>query len=395
MSINPPATGCYHCAFTPSGQTTFVNQAGKGIAVQMFYASWSSAADFPARQCSAIIEIGSLPHLTWEPWDYNINGTTYSLQSIINGTHDAYIRRWAQQIRDWGQPLFLRWGHEMNGNWYPWDGTHNGGATTTGYGDPGKADGPERYVDAWRHIHDIFSETGADNVTWIWAPNVMWDPQSSLNAIRNFYPGDAYVDWLGIEGYNWGSQQSWQSFDQIYNVSYDSCLALADKPIMIPEFASAESGGDKAAWISDAFAAIRTRYPAIKAITWFDINKETDWRINSSETALAAYRTALSDEYFLDKVVAPAPVVPRGTVRTRSTIRLQTGSRGVRLEAAGTDVWRGPIELYRPDGRRVAVLRPVLAGLKTVWQSEGVLPTGLLVARGPGAQPGMLVRIVK
>jgi beta-mannanase len=202
MSINPPESGCYHCAFTPEGHSTFVELAGKGIAVEMKYVTWSEAPNFSSDQCDQILATGSLPHLTWEPWDKAINGTTYSLQSIIDGAHDDYIRRWAQQIRAWGQPLFLRWGHEMNGTWYPWDGSHNGGETTTGYGDPGKADGPERYVDAWRHIHRIFEAEGVENVTWIWSPNMIDHPNSVLNSIRNYYPGDEYVDWVGIDGYN-------------------------------------------------------------------------------------------------------------------------------------------------------------------------------------------------
>ena len=111
----------------------------------------------------------------------------------------------AQAVKTFGQKFFLRWGHEMNGNWYPWDGANNGAnlaATTT-------------FISAYRHIHDLFVAAGATNALWVFCPNVDSVPGDSWNQWQNYYPGDAYVDWMGFDGYNWGTVQTtstWQTF---------------------------------------------------------------------------------------------------------------------------------------------------------------------------------------
>jgi hypothetical protein len=171
---------------------------------------------------------------------------------------------------------------------------------------------------------------------------------------------------------------------------------ITDKPIIISEIACTEQGGDKAAWISDAFDALKTRYPRIKAFTWFELNKETDWRINSSASALTAYRSALSADYFLDKVVEPSSILPPRAARVNNPLRLRIGLRRVCFEAAEDVSGVGALELYRLDGKRVMVLEPVVDGERTVWQAEGVVPACPLVAHWRGAQfPDRIVRFVK
>jgi len=308
--------GCYVGAFTPDGQAAFEALAKKPMALELFYIHWPESPNFPAGTCDTILAGGGIPHLTWEPWHAGqANDPTYSLATIIAGDHDAYIRRWAAQIHAWGKPLYLRWGHEMNGYWYPWDGTHNGGAFAEGFGDPQKADGPERYVAAYRHIHDLFLEEGAHNVVWVWCPNVEYDqydaysyPEREWNRLEAFYPGDKYVDWVAVDGYNWGSSQSWstwESFRQVFDRAYAILRALSpDKPIMLGEFASSDVGGDQAQWISDAFAQIRSSFSHIKAVQWFHINKETNWRIDSAAPALKAFQDAVADPYFFSSIVS-------------------------------------------------------------------------------------------
>ena len=174
----------------------------------------------------------------------------------------------------------------MNGNWYPWDGSHNG-----------QAAGPAKYIAAWKHIHDIFVSQGAANVKFVWSPNSASFPDQAWNDAANYYPGNSYVDWIAIDGYNWGGA-GWQTFDQIFGASY-SVLASYGKPLMIGEFASAENGGDKAAWITEAFSKIKNNYQEFKIFVWFNINKEADWRIDSSVNSLNAFKQAINDSYFL------------------------------------------------------------------------------------------------
>ena len=104
------------------------------------------------------------------------------------------------------------------------------------------------------------------------------------------------MDWICADGYNWGTSQSWsswRSFDGVFETIYDRLTTLGPgKPFMIGEFASTELGGDKAAWIRDAAVRIPTDYPKIKAFIWFNMNKETDWRVESSPASLEAFKAA-------------------------------------------------------------------------------------------------------
>jgi beta-mannanase len=234
------------------------------------------------------LQAGQIPLVTWETWT---NGSVgIPLDDILNGAHDAMIRTRAQSAAAAGQPFFLRWGHEMNGNWYPWDGSHNGA----------NAAATAKYVAVYHHIHDLFSAAGATGALWVFSPNVDSVPSDAWNQWSNYYPGDAYVDWTAFDGYNWGSVQttsSWRPFTNIAGTIY-SGLAAKGKPIMIPETASTELGGDKAAWIGAILPALRGSYPAIKALVWFHMNKETDWRVDSSAAARDAFVPMANDPYF-------------------------------------------------------------------------------------------------
>jgi beta-mannanase len=231
---------------------------------------------------------GYIPLVTWEAW---MNGSVgVPLDEIINGAHDTLIRNRAQAAQSIGQKFFLRWGHEMNGNWYPWDGFHSGA----------NAAATAKYIAAYRHIHDLFVAAGATNVLWVFSPNVDSVPGDAWNQWSNYYPGDSYVDWMAFDGYNWGTVQagsSWRAFTAITGTIYAG-LAAKGKPIMIPEMASAEQGGDKAAWIAAILPALKASYPALKAFVWFHMNKETDWRIDSSPQARDAFVPMARDPYF-------------------------------------------------------------------------------------------------
>jgi hypothetical protein len=193
----------------------------------------------------------------------------------VAGSYDAYIKASAQAAAAYGKQFQLRFAPEMNGSWAPWEGSVNGNT-------------PALYVAAWRHVVSIFRAAGATNVQWVWSPN-----NGPTSTIASYYPGDSWVDVIGIDGYNWGSSLgSWQSFTQVFGPAYAVVTSLsAVKPIQISETASAETGGDKPAWITSAFLSeIPTSFPRLIAVIWFDENKETNWSIDSSTAALAAYR---------------------------------------------------------------------------------------------------------
>jgi len=129
--------------------------------------------------------------------------------------------------------------------------------------------------------------------------------QEEWNEFYHYYPGDKYVDWIGMDGYNWGDTQPWSrwsSFVTLFNGRYYEMIQrYPDKPMMIGEFASATRGGNKPEWIRETFAEIRDNYPAIKSFVWFNINKECDWRIHATEESRQSFKDSVGDEYFLSK----------------------------------------------------------------------------------------------
>jgi hypothetical protein len=285
-----------------SGDASLEKQIGREFSLHLYYHPWGNAfGQVFAEEARA----GRITLATWE-FRQSLSGVTdpYALkplQSIVAVQHDAYLQDFAREAAAFGQPLFLRWGHEMNGDWYQWSGMKNNGAKMDTFGDPQKPDGPELFVAAYRHIHDVFQQAGASNVLWVWCPNVVMTGTlgAEWNQLANYYPGDEYVDWLCMDGYNWGTSQDWskwQTFDEVFRATYDELRAInATKPIMIGETASSDKGGDKAAWITDAFARLQQDYPQIRALTWFNVNKETDWRIDSSPQSLKAFAQSVSD----------------------------------------------------------------------------------------------------
>jgi Glycosyl hydrolase family 26 len=281
-----PAQGALLGAFV-DGVTfdQFEAIVGRRLAIIHNFFGWTD--DWVAR-ARTDVAAGRTPLITWETWLGGAVGIP--LDDIISGVYDTMINTRAQAARAVGQKFFLRWGHEMNGNWYPWDGFHNGASTAAN----------AKYIATYRHIHDIFTAAGATNVIWVFSPNVDSVPGDAWNQWSNYYPGDAYVDWMAFDGYNWGlalAGAAWQTFPTIASRIYAG-LAAKGKPIMIPETASSELGGDKAAWIAGMLPALRTSFPAIKALVWFDMNKETDWRVDSSPPAATNFRALALDPYF-------------------------------------------------------------------------------------------------
>ena len=254
---------------------------GRKLDVDHRYYSWTTA--FPTLNDSWDVLNNRIPMITWQP-----SGTT--LDAINAGTFDDMIRTRAQAVASFGHPIFLRWAHEMNGNWYPWDGYHNN--------TPGLHDGPAKYVAAWRHIHDLFVTAGAANAVWLWCPNRASFPTDAWNAYQNYYPGDSYVDWVCIDGYN-RLPTDWRTFRSIFTPIYTTYATT--KPIMIGETASVEglTSGQKATWITEAGSAVKQSFPAIAAFLWFDSQAYgNDWRIDTSTTSLAAFQDLALDPYF-------------------------------------------------------------------------------------------------
>jgi hypothetical protein len=240
---------------------------------------WSTYGDaLPFLQAAAAH--GATPIVTWMSDNPNTpTATPFTLQAIASGRYDGFIQSWALGVRSFGSTVILRFDPEMNGYWMAWS---QGRAGQTA------AD----YVNAWRHVHGVFAAAGATNVQWMWSPNVEYNGEAPLPA---FYPGDAYVDWAALDGYNWGDTygHAWQSFSQVFDASIAAVQHTTAKPLMLAEVGCAPDGGDKAAWIADMFTQLAGR-PYIKAFLWFDLDKENDWRIRSSAASADAFAAGVA-----------------------------------------------------------------------------------------------------
>jgi hypothetical protein len=287
----------------PSAIDRFEQLAGKPLSVLNFASAFYDCSQspcrpepFPSTPFENLRNRGIIPFFSWAAAAMPVSSDepSFRLAALAAGAYDTYIRGWASAAASWGHPFFLRFNWEMNGNWFPWGAGANGNSA-------------EDYIAAWRHVHDIFASAGATNVTWVWCPNV--DSSSSLTPLASLYPGDSYVDWTCLDGYN--GADPWTSFSELFSSSYAEITgAIApDKPMIVGETGSTEAGGSKAAWIAAALSALPSEFPRIRGLLWFDKVESgpgghSDWPIESSSESLAAFASGINSPIFLTNLFA-------------------------------------------------------------------------------------------
>ena len=280
--------------------TQFESMAGKSSSLVHFMAPFAECSSsncsyykFPAKEMEGIRNHGAIPFFSWSSQSIpsSLDQPDFQLADVIAGDHDSYIREWATAAKNWGHPFFLRFNWEMNGSWFPWSEGVNGNQKG-------------EYVAAWRHVHDIFTAVGATNATWVWCPNV--DPTEQMQDLGPLYPGDAYVDWTSLDGYNWGTNPAkpdrWRSFDQLYDSTYHEIVdtIAPGKPMVIGEVGSTEHGGSKAEWIREMLAQLPTEYPQIRGLVWFEkFDDDMDWPIETSSAATSAFAAGIQAPSYL------------------------------------------------------------------------------------------------
>lgn len=270
-----------------------------------YFGGWDE--DFRPHAVTRAWERDTLPILTWEsrPISSPNNVTEepeYSLPLIVDGQFDDYLRQYAQDIVELGLPLGIRLNHEMNGTWYPWSEFTSSGGSLNG-------NNPGDYVRVWQRVHDIFTEEGANEyVFWIWAPNIINNLPSahqSQEHLASLYPGDDYVDWVGLSGYLRPPYRDDQdfSFDYTFGRSLEQLRALTGKPIFLAEIGASETGGHKPGWVTSFFEGLAAEEnDDILGFAWFNLAITTyvqgqratnDWRIDSRRDSLDAFREGL------------------------------------------------------------------------------------------------------
>jgi hypothetical protein len=285
-----------------SAVSSFEGLVGKGLSLVEFAAPFANCGtspcsyyDFPSAQMEAIRAYGAIPFFGWSTAGSapGLEDPPFQLVKIIAGSQDSYIREFAEAARNWGHPFFLRFNWEMNGNWFPWSEGVNGNQAG-------------EYVAAWRHVHDIFTAVGATNASWVWCPYA--DPNASgkkLAQLQSFYPGDEYVDWTCMDGFNWAKNPTnphpWRSFDQIVGPTYRQITEriAPSKPMILAEVASTGAGKAKAAWIRGMFKSLATKYGRVRALIWFDqVDREVSWPLETSPKVTRAFSRGVHQRGF-------------------------------------------------------------------------------------------------
>jgi hypothetical protein len=253
-------------------------RAGVVPTMLQFFVHWSDPMRFDAIPAS--YAKGAIPVISWEPWAGRAAGEDqpeYALSRIIAGEFDDYLTAVATGIRDQQYPVVIRFAHEMNGHWYPWSEQRSGNR-------------PGEFVQAWRHVHDVFDRVGATNVIWVWSPNIL-RPVPTVS-LADLYPGDEYVDWVGMVGYAVGERTA----AEVFEPTMQAIRAFTSRPFLITETGAAP-GPAKAPWISDFFAWL-PQQPDVVGVIWFEFSPADggteDWRLTETSDTVAAFRAGAS-----------------------------------------------------------------------------------------------------
>ncbi len=302
---------------TPAGThpyqavTDLEAKLGRVLAIDHYYHPFDDP--FPDGREAWDVVGGRIPMISW--------GKTYA-GDINAGRHDDLVRTRARSVRDLGQPVLLRWFWEMGGN-----------------RNLAHAASPSDYIAAWNRLRRLFAEEGASNAVWVWCPDAS---DFGNGAAQAFYPGDEAVDWTCADGYNYRHPSRRSTVARSFEATFAAYYAWAverPKPIMIGEYGVVEDGpGDKAAWMDAARDTLKSRFPAVAAVVYFHSLREKDgftydWRMDTSESSLAAFQAMGADPWFNPAVVRTLPDTridtgPQGTTRSAEAVFSFSSSEG-------------------------------------------------------------------
>lgn len=288
--------------------TSYEAACGKRVTWVYFSNNWYESRAFPAETAKWIRAHGAVPYirLMLRSQDHKPGKPerTFSMEAILEGTFDEDFRAWARSAREFGSPVLVEFGTEMNGQWFGWNGKYHGGARTDGFGDPTKPDGPERFVAAWRHIVKLMRGEGANNLLWVWHPDANDQPDVAWNHFENYYPGDDVVDWVGFSCYGYLTpRDDWdpKAFRDTLDLAYHRVQKLAPgKPIIVAEFghASGHPKQDATAWAAAALSdLLAQRWPRIIGFSWWNERWENDDNPRHDTTMRLQDNTALAEEF--------------------------------------------------------------------------------------------------
>jgi len=243
----------------------------------LFFRDLNDRRGFPKAPVAAAAERGLTPVISLEPIIWGRGKEIPYLQAIADGEYDLFFQNWANAAKTFEGELFLRFGFEMNGDWFSW----------------GKQ--PELFKKTWRRIHTIFTEVGCANVKWMFSPNVIWGNMNIKDGLMAYYPGDAFVDCIGIDGYNFGDHfdkwHRWQSYNEVFETTIAACAAIG-KPVYLSEVGCADDKR-KAKWMK-TFLENASKDERLSGFIYFHHNNprkgEPNWRLDSDDKTLKVFQ---------------------------------------------------------------------------------------------------------
>jgi Glycosyl hydrolase family 26 len=263
---------------------------------------FQSGCTFPTAHVQSMAADGWIPLISWQ--------FDTALDEVTNGSQNACIDSWAAGAVAYGQPLMVRLWHEFNGDWMPWSFNANGSRAT-----------PAQFVASWRYLITRMQTDGVTNISWVWSPQEGFYGNGDSYDETLAYPGDAYVDWVGSDGYNMNDpgaycgamgnpHPNWCTFEEVF---HDSIVAggnveqdfRGQKPMMVAETGSNNgTAGQKAQWLVDARDRIKAVFPGLLAFVYFDINVTAsegccNWRLDSQTDVISnGFKPLADDPYF-------------------------------------------------------------------------------------------------
>ncbi len=254
----------------------------------LFFRDLNRIRTFPTERVQNAHVRGMTPVISLEISRWGRGGDTGYLEEVAKGEFDDFFRQWAKDAKSCGLPVILRFGFEMNGDWFPW------------------GEQPKTFIRAWRRSFNIFKEVGCENVQWMFSPNVLWDKRTEKKDLYNYYPGTAYVDLIGLDGYNFGDHHdkwhTWQSYEEVFERSIKACMKF-DKPVYLSEIGCADDQR-KPAWIKDFLEKV-SNDERIEGFIYFNHynprKREPNWRIDSDSETLRIFRKWVQDNKLSSK----------------------------------------------------------------------------------------------
>ena len=243
----------------------------------LFFRDLNKSRTFPTERVENAHARGMTPVISLEISQWGRGEDTGYLEEVAKGEFDDFFRQWAEDAKSCGLPVFLRFGFEMNGDWFPWGSQ------------------PKTFIQAWRRTFNIFKSVGCENVQWMFSPNVLWDKRTEKKDLYNYYPGAAYVDLIGLDGYNFGDHHDkwheWQSYEEVFERTIKACMKF-NKPVYISEIGCADDKR-KPAWIKDFLEKVSQdeRIEGFIYFNHFNPRKgEPNWRFDSDPETLRIFR---------------------------------------------------------------------------------------------------------